>query len=241
MRVAGADGCKAGWIVVSGDLDYKNRRVVLVEKLELAFSSQFRPALLAVDMPIGFLARAQEGGRQCERELRKILRGKSRSVFSAPCRPALKASSHEEASRLNRDNSVDVGAPIGLSQQAFGLFKKMNEVDSLLAGRDRDDIFECHPEYSFALMADEHNPQPILESKKTIGGLAKRVARLLKVGVYLDDSWRSLFRASAAQPDDVLDAFACYWSAVRIAKEKHKRLPPSPERDAEGRIMAIHG
>jgi predicted RNase H-like nuclease len=241
MRVAGADGCKAGWIVVSGDLDYRNCRVALFEKLEMAFESQHPPAKLAVDMPIGFLNQAREGGRECERALRKILIGKASSVFSAPCRRALLARTHEEASRINRENSEADGKPVGLSQQAFGLFKKMNEVDALLLKLDSVYIYECHPEYSFALMGNEIDPIPILESKKTLGGIAKRVARLRKSGINLDNEWRSLFRASAAQPDDILDAFACYWSAVRIAKNSHKRLPPSPEVDAQGRIMAIHG
>jgi predicted RNase H-like nuclease len=239
MRVAGVDGCKAGWVVVSGALDFTDVRLSLVEDLRSVINVPRAPSIFAIDMPIGFLALAQEGGRACEKTLRGILVGKTSSVFSAPCRAALAARNYAEACELNKRHSS--AEPVSLSQQSYGLFKKMREVDALFDD-DRDvRIFECHPEFSFALMADVSHPRPILESKKSIGGLTRRAARLRKVGIEPARNWRSLFPVSKAQPDDILDAFACYWSATRIAAKTHRRLPESPEEDALGRLMAIHG
>lgn len=239
MRVAGVDGCKRGWVIVSGELDFSGVELSLVQDLRSALDAPFAASVIAIDMPIGFLAHAQEGGRECENELRRILAGKTSSVFSAPCRPALAAENYAQACEINKRNSL--GNPVSLSQQSFGLFKKMREVDSLLDGAWSERIFECHPEFSFALMASELRPKPVLESKKSVGGVARRIARLRKAGIEPGRGWRRLFPVSKAQPDDILDAFACFWSAVRIAGKKHRRLPETPRLDEAGRLMAIHG
>lgn len=39
--------------------------------------------------------------------------------------------------------------------------------------------------------------------------------------------------------DDVLDAFAALWSAMRIGSDEHESMPTIPDHDAQGRRMAI--
>jgi predicted RNase H-like nuclease len=40
--------------------------------------------------------------------------------------------------------------------------------------------------------------------------------------------------------DDLLDACAAAWSALRIARGAHRTLPDLPKRDSRGHRMAIH-
>lgn len=236
MRIAGVDGCKAGWVVASANADLSGVEFRLVATFAEIFEGRAVPALVAVDMPMGFLDKAEDGGRECERALRKILgKGKTSSVFPSPARAALKFELYEDACRANRENSL--GKPKGLPKQTHGIFKKMNELDRFVRARSDDAIFECHPEYAFALMRGK----TILESKKTAAGLALRDEALAASGIALPTNWRSLFKLRDAAPDDVLDAAACLWSAARIRAGKNARVPPGePARDREGIRMAIH-
>jgi predicted RNase H-like nuclease len=70
-----------------------------------------RPAIIAVDMPIGLLPRPSPGGRVCDRDARKLLRRpRASSVFSPPTRAGLAALSYDDVAVLN-------GA--GMSMEAF--------------------------------------------------------------------------------------------------------------------------
>jgi len=235
-RIAGVDGCKAGWVVASAYADLSGIEFRLVEKFAEIFDARPVPVLVAVDMPMGFLDKAEDGGRACERALRKILgKGKSSSVFPSPCRAALAFDVYEDACRANRENSL--GKPKGIPKQTHGIFKKMNELDRFVREHSDRAVFECHPEYAFKLMRGE----TILESKKTAAGLASRYETLAAAGIDLAANWRRLFKLRDAAPDDVLDAAACLWSAARILAGKNERVPPGePSRDRKDIRMAIH-
>ena len=67
------------------------------------------------------------------------------SVFAAPCRAALIAKTHAEASAINRQKTDR-----GLSQQAFGIGSKIKQVDDAITARDTQQwAFEVHPEVCF--------------------------------------------------------------------------------------------
>ncbi|RWX57873.1 DUF429 domain-containing protein, partial [Mesorhizobium sp. M4B.F.Ca.ET.089.01.1.1] len=82
------------------------------------------------------------------------------SVFSIPSRAALYAEiddfttleawyeAHRRASEVAKASS---DPPRGVSIQAFGIFSKIREIDSLLIARPdlRDRVFESHPEVAF--------------------------------------------------------------------------------------------
>ncbi len=101
MIVAGADGCRTGWVVCrregDGALDVR-----VVKTLTEACKGL---AILAVDMPIG-LVDTLRPGRACEREARALLPGKTSSVFPTPCRPALACTTHAEANTLSKTLGV---------------------------------------------------------------------------------------------------------------------------------------
>jgi predicted RNase H-like nuclease len=66
------------------------------------------------------------------------------SVFAAPCRGALTAKTHAEASAINRQKTGR-----GLSQQAFGIGRKIKQVDDAITPDIQRWAFEVHPEVCF--------------------------------------------------------------------------------------------
>ena len=93
MIAAGADGCRSGWICLvreqSGEVLPK-----LFGTAEALMSQEPRPAVLAIDIPIGL---AEVGPRLCDLEARKRLGPRASSVFTAPIRPLLAAATWDEA------------------------------------------------------------------------------------------------------------------------------------------------
>ena len=222
MIVAGADGCRTGWVVCrregDGALDVR-----VVKTLTEACKGL---AILAVDMPIG-LVDTLRPGRACEREARALLPGKTSSVFPTPCRPALACTTHAEANTLSKTLGV------GLTRQTFHLFPKMREVDALMRGNGTlgPIVHEAHPELAFARM---NGGQPVLARKRRPEGFAERLDLLARHGF----PWtpRSL---SGAARDDVLDAMAVCRTALLIAEGAATRLGPEHERDRYGLPMNI--
>src|ERR1019366_10022954 len=99
MFVAGVDGCRAGWIAFKVELP---SLVTSVDVIDLpAWLRKRHPELacLGIDIPIGLL----DGSRACDKAARNLLRQpRGTSVFAAPCRAALTAKNHAEASAINR-------------------------------------------------------------------------------------------------------------------------------------------
>ena len=109
--VAGADGFKRGWRVVLCELDtdqWLTRDVAaFAELLEVEES----PVIVCVDMPIGLHEHTPKGGRQCEKLARRVLRGKSSSVFSAVGRQALACLTRAEAHAVSlAGGDIGIGA-----------------------------------------------------------------------------------------------------------------------------------
>ncbi|TAJ90601.1 MAG: DUF429 domain-containing protein [Reyranella sp.] len=222
MIVAGADGCRTGWVICrrdgNGTLD-----ITVVKTLAEACEGL---SILAVDMPIG-LVDTPRPGRACEREARALLPGKSSSVFPTPCRPALACTTHAEAHALSKTLGV------GLTRQTFHLFPKMREVDALMRGDEavRSIVHEAHPELAFARMNDG---KPVLSKKRRPEGFVERLALLARHGF----PWAPRTLSGAAR-DDVLDAMAVCRTALLIAQGAATRLGPEVERDRHGLPMNI--
>ncbi|UYN93311.1 MAG: DUF429 domain-containing protein [Enhydrobacter sp.] len=223
MIVAGADGCRTGWVVCRRDTD-GTLDIRVVKALADACEGL---SILAVDMPVGFLDIQTRGGRQCEREARKLLGRKASSVFSAPCRWALAATDYEAVRRMPSPHEV------GLSKQAFGLFGKLNALDCTL--RERSDlqriVHEAHPELAFLRM---NGNVPVFAGKKKRDGRSKRLQLLRAHGFE-----PTVERLSGAARDDVLDAIACCRTALLIAEGKATRLGSAEARDRHGLPMNI--
>ncbi|MCH2171781.1 DUF429 domain-containing protein [Myxococcota bacterium] len=190
------------------------------------------PSVLALDMPIGL---PEAGGRSCDRLARVCLGSDRRnSVFPAPIRSALDASSHEQASEITQ--AID-GRRV--SAQAWGLFPKIRQVDTWLRTCDLagQRAWEAHPELSFWAWNEGCS---MSHAKKTPSGREQRL-RLAEawLGPELLLRARGSWKRSELADDDILDAVANLWTAHRIGEGTAQVLPDPPPMDAVGLPMRI--
>jgi predicted RNase H-like nuclease len=224
--VAGVDSCPGGWLAVLVTFYeevVREEHYLLGSFLELPGLDP-APSCVAVDIPIGLLDEPVQGGRECDRAARKILgRPRSSSVFSPPVRPSLKCRTFEEA----RDYDLNL--------QSFGILAKVDELDRIMTPDLQYRIREAHPEVSFFTLA---GLAPAQTGKKKAEGRNERAA-LLEQYFYQVQEGLGRFPASKAAADDVLDAYACAWTAMRIFRGEAGCLPDDPPRDQKGLQMAI--
>ncbi len=246
MRVAGVDGCRGGWVavIVAPDGVMSARRLGALAELFDAPS----PDLVAVDMPIGLPESVAAKGRAPERLVRPLLGGRQSSVFSIPARAAVYASvdpAVAEAARYR--HACDVARatstpPRAVAKQAFHIFPKIIEIDTLLRTRPelQARLHECHPEVSFRMM----NGAPLAIAKKVKNaphapGLALRRALLEAAGFPPALLGAARARELGVGADDLIDAAAAAWTARRLARGEAISFPALPERDALGLPVAI--
>ena len=225
MLVAGVDGCRGGWVTFKVEL---SAHATSVEVVNLPTWLRERPpdlACLGIDIPIGLL----EGPRACDKAARKLLgQPRGSSVFPAPCRSALGAQTYAEASSINRQKTTR-----GLSQQAWGIAPKIKQVDDAITSDCQRWAFEVHPEVCFWALNGGH---PMAHNKKTKEGATERIAVLRRVFPEIETHLAN--RPARVGADDLLDAAAAAWSALRL--HNAKALPVcTPERDAKDLSVAI--
>jgi len=229
--VCGMDGCKAGWVAITKDLSsgrISSRLCVSVRELVRNESSV---QVFAIDIPIGLRER---GPRTCDREARRLLgRGRSSSVFPAPIRPVLAASSYNAACQIRLQEEGKK-----LSRQAWEIVYKIREVDELLRQTLKlQSMFrEVHPEVSFFFLA---GGQPMRHSKKKRAGKEERRKLLEPIFGHWLHSALAERRDLACNEDDILDAFAALWTAERIASGISQTIPTAPQKDSFGLCMEI--
>lgn len=225
-RVMGVDGFRSGWvgvvIEVRNGIDSSLETKTFASFKDILVLDPF-PDVIAIDIPIGLLDNEGKGGRACDRQARRLLGPpRSSSVFSPPVRSALGAMGYDEARRL------------GLTRQAFGILPKIREVDEQMTPELHKRIFEVHPELSFR----EMNGRPMSHNKKGSQGRVDRI-QLLENNLS-GFSKRSLEdRPEGVGADDLLDACAAGWTALRIVKCEAVRFPSDPPRDQKGLRMEI--
>jgi len=161
-----------------------------------------RLAAAAIDIPIGL---APTGPRACDREARRLLGPRRSSVFPAPVRAVLGASTYAEACAISREVCGKA-----VSAQLYNIVGKIREVDDVMTPRLQRQLFEACPELSFAVMS---GGVPMRHNKRTAEGRAERVVAL---GAALGKV-AGLVAAppQGAASDDVFDALALAWTARR--------------------------
>jgi len=229
LRCIGVDGCPGGWVAVSRQ--QAGVRESLAELITL-----FKADVVALDMPIGLPTREP---RACEAGARRLLgRPRAASVFPVPMRAALDGTSHDHASDLNQAVSGR-----RLSAQTYNILDKIRAVDTLLGEQSsyRSRVWEVHPELAFACMNTRNSRLgPLADGKKSPTGAAQRqqlVAAYFGAAAFAT-AWEAV-RTSRATKDDVADAFACLFSAERIAAGRHVTLSGEPTVDERGLPMRI--
>jgi predicted RNase H-like nuclease len=210
----GVDGCRDGWVGVLLDKTGAFAAVRAHATLEDLADDFPGAEPIAIDMPLHLLDGAV---RKADREARRFLGPRGRSVFPAPPRFILEqkwiAGTH---AMTNAECKRRFGQ--GLSAQSFALRHKISEANRALAeGRP---IIEVHPEVTFQWM---HDGQPLPYPKKCWGGFHLRRQLLQEAGVVIPE--RIPESAARAAPDDILDAAAGAISARRQFLGEARHFP----------------
>ncbi len=236
--VAGADGCKAGWVVAFVGPNQADIRVRVLTRFAEVFAAPEQPCRVAVDIPIGLPAQIGPQGRGPERAVRPLLGDRQSSVFTVPSRPAVYAQDYGAACRLALETS---DPPKKVSKQLFMIASKIREVDEVLRATPSliDRVFEVHPEVAFWRL---NGSRPLTAPKKIKGrpfgpGLALRRALLSDHGFPYAATERAPPAGAAA--DDLLDALACAAIARRILAGMAVPFPDPPLRDEFSLPVAI--
>jgi predicted RNase H-like nuclease len=213
--VAGVDGCRGGWVVVTVPLGARAAARVdvvpgLVELADDLLSG--RLAAAAIDIPIGLPTR---GSRAADVAARRRLGARRSSVFPAPLRAVLGARTYPEACAISRRIWAK-----GVSKQLFNILDKIRAVDDLQSPVLQRHLVEMCPELSFTVLAGS----PMRHPKRTAEGRAERL-RALGAAFAPEDVCRHADAPPAgAKPDDVIDAFVGAWTARRYLAGAHVRL-----------------
>jgi predicted RNase H-like nuclease len=229
VEVVGGDGCTEGWLFIveaDGQLD-----AGVAPDLQSLLSGVTDDAIVAIDVPIGL---PDSGPRSCDLEARRLLgvpRGSS--VFPAPVRACLGAATYSDAcaAHVSADGRR-------MSQQGFGILRKICEVDRMLSGDPRlqDRVREVHPEVCFAVW---NNGMPMLHRKSRGPGRVEREALIDSVWPGERERLRRVLRGHRYKADDLNDAFAALWTARRIRNNEAAVLPVVPRKDTHGLRMEM--
>jgi predicted RNase H-like nuclease len=237
--VAGADGCRGGWLCVLRQLEPPfNERVFIAKTIASVLHHPSAPAVIAIDIPIGLPERIVGSGRSCDIAARQLLGPRAASVFAVPARAAFDAADYAGACAAAYATS---DPPRKISMQMFHLFPKIREVDNLMTPALQARVFECHPEAAFFAM----NGQQTLREPKKSGGRVHRPGLDLRRTLLTAQGFSETFLSTAmgqrgaAGADDVFDACACAWTAARIFRGEAIRFPDAPPLDAKGLRMEV--
>ncbi len=228
---AGVDGAPGGWICALFDSDERSVSHVLAPDASRLFALReaLRVETMAIDIPIGL---PEVGLRTCDLEARALLKPhRLHSVFPTPLREAIEQPTWDDANRLSRARCGR-----GISKQAWNITPKIRDVDALITPDDQRWMIEVHPELCFAAWSGS----PMSHSKKTPEGRAERED-------LIDEAFGADARAEIRQShpvkdlatDDINDAFAALYCAMKRGVGAAERIPAIDERDRRGLLMEM--
>lgn len=217
--LVGIDGYKKGWIAA-----IELRQSETVVRTYPNFRSILNDGsltLIIIDIPIGLL---DHGARTCDVEARRLLgRARGSSVFPSPIRSMLDAGTWEEACRRRVEQERKK-----CSKQVAGILPKIREVDRGMTPTMQHRVREGHPELCFAMM---NQGKPMSFNKRTKQGQEERLHLLLH---HFTDITMQLRTVSGARTD-IIDAYACLWTARRVAYGKALSLTADTEVEVDSK------
>ena len=237
IKYVGVDGCADGWIGIGlgeNDLVKVKVRGEFSELLE-----HFNDAcLILVDAPIGLLEYVKEGGRDCDKEARNLLKGRASSVFSAPPRPLVNEViknedwKYQDAKDWLKEHPEVQCDKVGISSQTFSIIRKIGEVRACVS--DSSNIREAHPEICFWALNETLKKKRRLVSKHEALGFGQRLGIVScwvpnAVEIFEKVHRRESKTDPKAAPDDVLDALALAITA-KIVWQNCERLGTLPKK-----------
>lgn len=204
-RVIGVDGCSGGWLAALVDGTAVRWRLLPDAAAVLAWADEEAAVAVGIDIPIGVPG---SGGREVDLAARDRLGSARSSVFLTPPRPVLAEVTFAAANARCRELTGQ-----GLSQQSYGLFDRIRDVDRVAADPR---LVEVHPELSFRAMGPAAGgpKEGVTAGKKTARGAGQRIAVLR---AWLDPVPLLADAPTRVPLDDALDALAAAWSAQRWA------------------------
>lgn len=227
--LAGVVPARGGWLVASGKLVGitlfpEEPKVVPL----LADVMDTIPAydVIALAMAIGLPDAPMPGGRQCDREARRLLGWpRQASILPPPCRAAVHARTYDQARRLNGGH---------LSPATWRQMPRLAEVERTVLSYQQRTIYEVSAELTYFQLDDE---VPVKHPKRTELGIDERSALLVR---RLPGLRKPLDTVLPGVPRwQLVDACAALWTSRRIAARAVMRLPETPEWNAEGLRMEI--
>ena len=228
----GVDGCRAGWFAIGLEAE-GNWQVDVFPEVSSLWNHHRQASLILIDIPIGLKAEGR-AERRCDPQVRKLLGPRRSSVFPAPCRRAIYASSYQEACDINQQLTGK-----RLSVENWNIIPKIREMDSLLSEdiSARDRIREIHPELCFWGLAG----RPMQHAKKRNEGLSERTQLLQSIYPQTVDIIAhalSTYRRKDVARDDILDALAAAVTGL-MGKQNLTSIPQEPEFDKRGLRMEM--
>ncbi|NCP84708.1 MAG: DUF429 domain-containing protein [Bacteroidetes bacterium] len=210
----GIDGCKTGWILATfqrNSLGFELNVSRLPTLFDLRNHLDFSNLnTIWIDIPLG-LSETEE--RFCDKQLRKALGKKGASAFATPIKCAVYATTYQEASNLNFEQT---GKKISI--QSWNICPKIKEADEFLEQNPdlKSFIKESHPEYLFQSWRPDY-----FESKKTEIGFIQRLEFL---DSYLTcsevvNSFIKMHKRTLFAKDDVTDALALVFAAFQSSQQ----------------------
>jgi predicted RNase H-like nuclease len=223
MRATGVDACRRGWVAVS----LETSSVAATVRVDAELAALLGPGpggdgagTVGIDMPLGLL---ESGWREADQAARSLLGPRRSSVFAIPPRAVWAEASYALANQRCRELAGQ-----GFSAQAWGLRAKLLEAN-LYRQTCGHPLYEVHPELAFGALAGA----PLPASKHTPAGRDLRRRLLAEAGIEIP------LAIAAGLLGDVLDAAAVAWSAARITAGRAVIIPARPQRDPQGREIAI--
>lgn len=229
MDTLGLDGCRKGWVqAVSSHGECTSLQVIAsLEEIETEAWKE-----IWIDIPIG-LPPADDYPRTVEKEARRLLQQRRSSVFSVPCREVLAIENYAEANQLHRELTGK-----GISKQTWNLISKIKETDNWVQKKQKDLVYEAHPELVFAGLAGA----PMQHNKKTEAGFRERLQVLEtlqtnkgRLAAQIESALQKYPTATAVR-DDFLDAAALSIAGSHPGVKKIS-LEADPRKDAHGLVM----
>lgn len=223
MIVVGVDGCKKGWVAAAWNTGKHTIDLAVHSTFAEVIAAYPRAKAIGVDIPIGLI----ECGRAVDREARAVLRCRKSSVFPAPDPRIVRLDDYHTA-----NETLKRICGKGVSAQAFGIFRKVAEVNALMTPEMQNLIVEVHPEVSFWAM---NGYEEICPPKREPLGHRARLDLLRATLTISENEWDKVTRGvRGAQRDDMLDALASAWTARRWVNGSFGRFPGETEVDASG-------
>jgi predicted RNase H-like nuclease len=227
--IRGVDACLNGWLAISQDVIGGGLAANVFPSDARALLSE-ETAVTAIDIPIGLSA---AGLRKCDAAARRLVGARRSSVFPAPARELLSASSYAAACAASKE-----ACGKAVSQQTYAILEKIRNVDLLL--RESPSLLasvrEIHPEVCFYFWNDR---KPMRYSKKSGFGFQERYRLVEKVFGTAVVEIRDVIPSRDASDDDILDAFAALWTAQRIYDGTAERISSVHECDEFGLPMQM--